>query len=136
MLIHQPQLPNMQLFIIGTSLFLERVSPLHLHLLTVLVFCVFFGCLLSLLGGIYSTTSSCSVKFSMLQAMFRGLSTFPLAPSHHMDWLSFVKCFIDVAVYHAPSFSLAFIWFSVAQPRVWGKDCVCASTLHESGENS
>lgn len=34
---------------------------------------------------------------------------FPLAPSHHVDQLSFVKCFIDVAVYHTPSFSLAFI---------------------------
>lgn len=56
---------------------------------------------------------------------------FPLAPSHPMDRLSFVKCFIDVALYHAPSFSLIFTWFSVAQTRVWWKVCICAFTLHE-----
>jgi len=44
---------------------------------------------------------------------------FPLAASHHVGLLSFVKFFIDVAVYDAASFSFAFIWFSIAQPRVW-----------------
>lgn len=71
MLVHRLQLPNRQLFTIATSFFLKRVSPLHLHLLVVMVFHVFFGCLLFLLGDIYSTTSSGSVTFSLLQAIFR-----------------------------------------------------------------
>lgn len=50
-LVHQSQHPNMQLFIIGSSLFWETVFTLTLYSsYTSLVILVFFVCLLSLLG--------------------------------------------------------------------------------------
>lgn len=89
MLVHQGQLSDMQLFIIGTSLFLGKVSPLYVPLIW--VFRIFFGCLLPLLGDIYSPASSSSVKFSLLQAMFRfdHFSSCPF-PSHGSAKLYFI----------------------------------------------
>lgn len=55
----------------------------HPYILLWVWYSAFFSCLLSLLGDIYSTTSSSSVKFSQLQAMFKfvHVSSCPF-PSH------------------------------------------------------
>lgn len=128
-LAHQSQHPNMQLFSVGPSLFQEDFALTLYWPYTSLVVLVFFGCLLSQLGDIYSTASSDSVRFGLLPTMSRFVHI-PLSPSHPEDWLSFVKCFTGIALYPAPSFSLVFIWVSVAQPRLWWKDSSSASTPH------
>lgn len=106
-LAHQSQHPNMQLFSVGPSLFQEDFALTLYWPYTSLVVLVFFGCLLSQLGDIYSTASSDSVRFGLLPTMSRFVHI-PLSPSHPEDWLSFVKCFTGIALYPAPSFSLVF----------------------------
>lgn len=128
---------------VGTSVTTSKYAVIYYWLLTFLrdsfhpytllivhVSCDFgILCLFIVLAWrVYSTASSDTVRFGLLQCL--GLFKFPLAPSHPVDWLSFVKCFTDVALYLAPSFSLALIWFSVAQLHSsgYGVKTVSAST--------